>query len=219
VNILLVRHGQTDENALGILQGHRNTRLNAVGIAQAAALAARLATFQPRIGALLTSDLSRAAETAHAVATAVGLVPIIDATWRERAFGDFEGRTLGEAELWRAAAGSNDLPGAEPSHNFRARVRNALATIVDRLATHETVAVATHGGPMRAVLSLLHQRELQLADDQEPPQVVPISNCSIMHLIVAWDVDGSPRWRLEAINDVDHLRTLELEGCADVVQE
>jgi probable phosphoglycerate mutase len=219
VNILLVRHGQTDENALGILQGHRNTRLNVVGRAQAAALAARLARFQPRIGALVTSDLSRAADTAHAVGTAVGLVPIIDATWRERAFGEFEGRALGEAELWRAAAASKDLPGAEPGHEFHARVKNALTTTADRLASHDSVAVTTHGGPMRAVLSLLHERELQLVEDQEPPEVVPIHNCSIMHLIVAWNPDGSPCWRLQSLNDVDHLRGLDLEGYGHVVQE
>ena len=219
MNILLVRHGQTDENALGILQGHRDTRLNAIGVAQAAALAERLATFEPRIEALVTSDLSRAAETARAIAVAIGATPAADEAWRERAFGAFEGRTLSEADVWRAAAGTSDLPGAELAGVFRARVKRALLAIPERFSGCHTVAVATHGGPMRAVLMLLSEGELRLADNECPPDVVPIANASIMHLVAESGPDRTVRWRLRGVNDVEHLRLASLASPREIPQE
>ena len=65
IHLLLLRHGQTDSNASGIVQGHLPVPLNALGRQQAAALAGRLRTYTPRIGRLVSSDLARAAQTAE----------------------------------------------------------------------------------------------------------------------------------------------------------
>lgn len=219
LNILLLRHGQTDQNARGVLQGHQDTPLNAVGRRQAAALAARLAAFDPRIEAIVTSDLVRAADTARPIAEALGLPVVVDGDWRERAFGQFEGRTLDEAVVWRAAAGSAELPGAEAATAFRTRIKTVLLSTLERFSGSRTVAIATHGGPIRAVLALLQGAALELADGQPLPEVVPVANCSIMHLSAACDADRRVRWRVVCVNDTAHIDGACAESGTGIVQE
>lgn len=199
IEILLVRHGQTDANATGVLQGHLPTPLNDLGRAQAAQLARRLARWSPAIDALVASDLPRAAQTAAVVADACGLAPALDAAWRERGFGPLEGTAVGEAETWRAASGA-DLPGAEPADAFRARVGEALVGLRARFPGARTVAVVTHGGPLRAVLRMLADGSLARAADEGPPALVTLANCAITHL-----ADEGGAWRVRAVNDTAHL--------------
>jgi broad specificity phosphatase PhoE len=208
VHILLVRHGQTDENAKGVLQGQQDTQLNNLGRMQADAIAARLATFAPPVTALVSSNLSRAFDTARSAARDLGLEIRVDARWGERGFGTFEGKTLGEADIWRAAAGSSDLPGAEPMSAFRERVVDALAEVVRAHHPEACVAVVTHGGTMRATLALFADGSLPLEDGEPTPEVVPIANCSLMHLIAVTTVTALPRWRIVCVNDVAHLGAL-----------
>lgn len=207
MHVLLLRHGQTDENARGILQGHAQTRLNALGHEQARCLAERLRDYVPRVEALVSSDLRRAVETAGPVAHALGLRLEQRAAWRERGFGPFEGRAIGEAEVWRAATGSWDLPGAEPTESFRTRVRSALLdTVRDHPAVY-CVAVITHGATIRTVLNLLREGPLQLAPDAPAPESVPIANCAILHLEIVDRQDEVLRWHVRCVNDAAHLAT------------
>src|SRR5688572_10288817 len=87
-HVLLLRHGQTDANAGGVLQGWRPTPLNAAGHAQAWRLAQRLATFTPPVRRLVSSDLVRARQMAEAIAATLGLDPTFDSAWRERGLGE-----------------------------------------------------------------------------------------------------------------------------------
>jgi 2,3-bisphosphoglycerate-dependent phosphoglycerate mutase len=206
LNILLVRHGQTDANASGVLQGHLPTSLNDVGRQQAAQLAARLAGVVPPIEAVICSDLPRAQETAAPIARALCLEPECDEAWRERGFGTFEGQAIGEVEIWRAASGAIEPPGAETIQDFQRRTHMALTGVAARHVDCRAVAVVTHGGVMRAVLHLLRDGRLPLVDGYEPPEVVPIVNASILHLSVQRDARVGPRWILRAVNDAAHLQ-------------
>jgi probable phosphoglycerate mutase len=150
--ILLARHGETDWNALGRMQGHTDIPLNEAGRAQARALAASIA--DARIAAVVTSDLLRARETAEIVAAALGLgAPVIEPGLRERRFGVFEGLTRDEIaarhpEAWQAwQARTGAPPGAEPRAQAIARMAEALT----RLAAAEggPTLVVSHGGVMR----------------------------------------------------------------------
>src|SRR3954470_22903151 len=154
-HILLLRHGQTDANATGVLQGHQPTPLNALGLLQARRLAERVARNVPAVTALVSSDLRRAAQTAGPISAACGLTVSYDPSWRERGFGEFEGRLVGERETWRAAHGDADPPGAESLADFRARVRRALERLPDQFPAHPCVAVVTHGGPVGVILRML----------------------------------------------------------------
>src|SRR5687768_7173665 len=87
LHLFLLRHGQTDSNAAGVVQGHLPVPLNDLGRRQAALLAARLTVASPRIGRVISSDLPRAAQTAQPIAAALGLSIEFDAAWRERTRG------------------------------------------------------------------------------------------------------------------------------------
>ena len=206
-HVLLLRHGQTDANATGTLQGHLPTPLNALGLLQARRLAGRVARHVPRVTALVSSDLRRAAETAEPVAAAGGLAVSYDLAWRERGFGTFEGRTVGERDTWRAAHGDSDPPGAESLPDFRARVAGALRSLRGRFAAHDSVAVVTHGGPVGVLLRMLADGTLPLAAGGAPPEVGQVPNCSVMEL-VGEATAGGMAWRVACVNDVAHLSDL-----------
>ena len=204
--VLLLRHGQTDANATGVLQGHQPTPLNALGLAQAQRLAGRVARHVPRVTAVVSSDLRRAAQTAGPVAAACGLTATFDPAWRERGFGEFEGKLVGERATWRAAHGDTDPPGAESLADFRARVRGAVESLPLRLGRrHRAVAVVTPGGPVGVVLRLLADGTLPRAPGSAPPEVLNAANCSVMELLADPAPGGGHVWRVACVNDVAHL--------------
>ncbi len=89
--IILARHGETDWNSGRRVQGHTDIPLNAAGVDQARALAEQLAG-EP-LTAVFSSDLSRALDTARAVADVHGLEVTVDPRLREKNFGTWEGLT------------------------------------------------------------------------------------------------------------------------------
>ena len=91
VVIHLVRHGESTWNAEGRLQGQvADVPLTHRGRGQARRAAAQLAG--RGVDALVTSDLVRAAQTAHEVGVATGLVPVPEPALREQALGELQGR-------------------------------------------------------------------------------------------------------------------------------
>jgi probable phosphoglycerate mutase len=208
LDILLLRHGQTDANASNVVQGHQPTPLNAIGQEQAMKLARRLAAWTPKIQIVISSDLPRAVQTAEPIAAALDVPVVINAAWRERHFGEMEGKTVEPHQVWSFASGDVVLPGAETYGDFHRRVQNALLAIRSQVGQKRVVAVVTHGGPCRAILRMLVDGRLPLAVDQPAPEIVPIANCSIMHLIQRRD-----GWQLQSINDAVHLnKTTSLDA-------
>ena len=199
LTILLLRHGQTDSNAGGIVQGHLPVPLNELGHRQARALAARLATAIPRIGRLISSDLPRAAQTAAPIAQALGLPIEFDAQWRERLLGEFQGKSVGERRTWTLATGEETPPGAESVAEFESRVLTALENVV-ATADGSPIAVVTHGGPVRVVLRMLGDGRLPIDGEPAPPPPT-IENCSILQL----HRTREGRWRIACVNDASHL--------------
>ena len=121
--IVVVRHGQTDWNVEMRIQGHGDSRLTGEGIAQAEAIAARLA--EEPCDELISSDLGRAHETAKRIASRNGKPIFLDSRLRERAFGAGEGMSY--AELDRAYPGSFLRTGAVDPGPLRARRRESQA--------------------------------------------------------------------------------------------
>ena len=138
--LLLVRHGETDWNASGRLQGHTDRPLNDYGRRQAAELAATLET--GGISAIYTSDLARAKETAEIVAARLGLPVCLDPDLRERDWGSWEGLMPGERD---GVAFEGEAPEAH-----RERMLEAVRRIAER-HPGERVVVVTHGGSMRRI--------------------------------------------------------------------
>ena len=153
--LTLVRHGQTDWNLQGRIQGSTDIPLNDTGRQQAAAVAERLAAVP--FDHVYTSPLSRAVETAEIVAGALALpAPLVAVGMREHEFGEAEG-LLWDQYVDRFHGRRDDVPGAE---SVRQLTDRALASLerIDLAARRrsapreESVLVATHGGVIRALL-------------------------------------------------------------------
>ncbi|MFI9643836.1 histidine phosphatase family protein [Micromonospora sp. NPDC051925] len=151
--LIIWRHGNTDWNAGGRVQGQTDVPLNDLGRDQARVAAPLLAALRPDV--VVASDLRRAADTAAALAQLTGHPVRPDARLRERHFGQWQGLALTEAaerfpaEYARWRAGDPD-PGAgiEPLDDLGKRVGEALLAAAE-LAEGGTVVVATHGGAAR----------------------------------------------------------------------
>jgi broad specificity phosphatase PhoE len=166
-HLLLARHGQTAWNAVGKLQGHTDIALDDTGRGQARALAEQVRT--AGIGAVWTSDLSRARETGEIVASVLGLAPPrVEAGLRERKFGIFEGLTRAECaerhpDHWAAwQTQSQAPPGGEPVPEAIARMGAALAKLATMTEEQGALLVISHGGLMRLFLQDLHGKQLPL---------------------------------------------------------
>ncbi len=150
MSIVLVRHGETLLNAARTLQP-ADTPLGPRGLAQAAAAARRLGA-SGGVRAVISSDLSRALQTAQTIAAACGLPVAIEPLLRERDFGDLRGQpydSLGFDPLAMIEA----PPGGESAAAFRERVALAFARIVALRATLDgDLAVVTHGLLIHALL-------------------------------------------------------------------
>jgi probable phosphoglycerate mutase len=158
--VFVARHGETDWNAEGRIQGHKDIPLNEAGRDQARGLAA--SAKKRGIAAVGASDLLRAKETAEIVARALELdVTLVDAGLRERSLGVFEGLTREECETrfpdewtaWRRDPEVTPVPDAEPYDAFRERVVAAIARATRKLSRPDKPAlVVTHGGALKALI-------------------------------------------------------------------
>jgi broad specificity phosphatase PhoE len=139
--LLLVRHGETDWNADGRLQGQTDRPLSDFGRRQALQLADELA--DEEIAAIYSSDLSRARETAEIVGERLGLPVVLDPDLREKDWGTWEGLTATERDRVEFVGESTEA--------HRERMLRGLRRIADSHATGDRVLVVTHGGSMRRV--------------------------------------------------------------------
>ena len=139
--LLLVRHGETDWNAEGRLQGHTDRPLSDFGRSQARRLAAELE--HEGIDAVYSSDLARARETAEIVGERLGLPVVLDPDLREKDWGNWEGLTAVERDRVEFAGESTEA--------HQKRMLRALQRIAEHHPDGARVLVVTHGGSMRRV--------------------------------------------------------------------
>lgn len=139
-DLVLVRHGETDWNRHGRVQGRTDIPLNDTGREQARAAAERLTG--AGLDAVVASPLSRAAETARIIADGLGLgeVELVD-DLVERDYGDAEGMTDRELD----ARFGGRLDAQESREATVARVKPALLAIAAR-RPGQRVLVVSHGG-------------------------------------------------------------------------
>lgn len=149
LTLLLVRHGQSEWNAAGLLQGQtRHVPLTDLGRAQAAAAAWELAALRP--GALISSDLLRAVQTAEHCARATGLPMATASALREQGYGVLEGRP--SRELWDLVDWTDPHWAADGGESL-AQLHGRVAAYLARLCARPpaaVVALVTHGDTIRA---------------------------------------------------------------------
>jgi 2,3-bisphosphoglycerate-dependent phosphoglycerate mutase/probable phosphoglycerate mutase len=199
--IILLRHGQTDYNVAGRMQGHLDSMLTEVGHEQAAAAAPVLAALAP--DRMISSDLRRAADTAEAVGAACGLPVKFDARLRETHLGRWQGRTVAEIdrdEPGAIATWRSDPTWAPPGGESRVAVVARSRPVVDELdaeladsgETSTTVLLVAHGGLIAGLVTGL--LELPTA---AWPSFGGMGNCRWAVLARRTD---HPRWRLAGYN-------------------
>ncbi len=164
---LLVRHGQSEWNALGRWQGQADPPLSELGRLQAKHAARAVGA----VDAIVSSDLRRGSETAAIISAEVGVGPVVtDEGLRERDAGEWSGLTRVEIERdWpgyldnptdRGFGRPSELssprrpPGWESDESLQARAIPALARIHE-LAPGGEVLVVTHGGLVYAMEGML----------------------------------------------------------------
>lgn len=202
--LILWRHGRTAWNAERRFQGQTDVPLDEVGRRQAAHAADLLARLSP--GRIVSSDLSRARETAEALAASTGLPVHTDAGLRETYAGEWQGLTRSELEerysddLARWSAGADVRPGGgETRLEVAERMVSAIGRSLAQAAPGETLVVATHGGAARAAIGSL----LELPPEHWAALGV-LTNCAWSVLVE--NVAGrsgerhGPGWRLHEYN-------------------
>ncbi|QDL56869.1 histidine phosphatase family protein [Rhodoferax aquaticus] len=207
--IIAVRHGETDWNVATRLQGHKDIGLNARGRWQAEQVAQALRD-EP-IAAVYSSDLSRAHDTAQAIAAHNRHLPhptvALHTGLRERGFGMFEGYTYAEIEAnwpeaslrWRHREPHFAPPGGESPTALCTRVRTAL----DALAMPhggELIVLVAHGG----VLDMLYRLATQ--QSVSAPRAWELGNTAINRLL--WTPES---FTLVGWGDVQHLEQAALD--------
>ncbi len=200
--LILVRHGETEWNRCGRMQGHDDSPLTAAGRAQAEAVARRLSDMN--CTALYHSGLGRTRATAAPIAAATGLEPRVDLRLRERALGIFEGLTRDQIRKRHArhyasfVAREPDF--AVPRGESLRELSRRITACLDELARENagaTIVAVSHGG----VLDAFYRRVT--GTPIEAPRRFSLRNASINR----FHHDGEC-WRLETWGYVDHLQSL-----------
>jgi len=189
--VLIVRHGQTTWNRDGRVQGWADSTLTDRGRDQARALGTHL-TDEYDLDRLVVSDLQRTRETAELLGeSGVDPEPSLSPAWRERDFGEWQGLTRAEIaeqnpdlDPDESLLAVESVAGGESLQECTERVLGAWTKLVDGLASGETVAVVTHGGPIRAVVASVTGRDLATVAPQFSP-----SNCGLTE----FECDGEPQ--------------------------
>ncbi|MGZ8755373.1 MAG: histidine phosphatase family protein [Acidimicrobiia bacterium] len=195
-SITFLRHGESNGNAAGIIQGRGSSPLTKRGRTQAAAVGERLRN--QHFDLVVSSDMERAVETAQAL----GRPFAADAAWREMDVGGWDGLTNDEiserfADELSALRDREDVPlggTGETLTGLVDRVRTARHEVFDRLEDGQTALVVCHGGVIETVLGLT----LGLRDPHR--FVARVTNSSLT--TVAADDD---RMQLVRFNDAAHL--------------
>jgi probable phosphoglycerate mutase len=197
--VFVLRHGQTDWNVEQRIQGQLDVPLNAAGRWQAGRLAAALEGEE--LAAVYSSDLSRARDTAAALAAAAGRPVVADAGLRERGFGSFEGLTFQEIEQrwpeqalrWRQRDPGFGPGGGETLSAFYDRSVGCALRLAARHPA-QAIVLLTHGG----VLDCLYRAALGI--DLRAPRTWKIGNAAVNRLL--WTPQGLA---LVGWNDLGHL--------------
>lgn len=156
--ITLLRHGESQGNAEGRIQGQADFPLTETGQRQAQALALIWQREGRYFDSLICSPLSRTRQTAEPIRVALGLPLELDPDWKEFSFGTLDGSMSDEVE---AARPGQDLwhpffpasPGAESLAGLYARAGRALQSVLNRPAGR--YLVVTHGGIMNMALYMI----------------------------------------------------------------
>ena len=193
ITLYLIRHGETDANKTGTLQGQQNTLLNSNGLNQALQLAQQCQSLN--LHQLYSSDLQRASDTAKAIATHCQLTPNLTTALRELRFGSLEGlryaqlSTEQQGQLAKLYTQQIDLPcpHAESLTQLTHRLQTFIANLPQQ--PNQNHAVISHGYTLKHLLHLL------LSWSKQHMHLLELRNCSLTQLSYR-----QKKWQLIRLN-------------------
>ncbi|MBY7145120.1 histidine phosphatase family protein [Virgibacillus sp. NKC19-3] len=185
--ICLIRHGETDWNAAGRLQGETDIPLNNTGVRQAEECAASLRPADYDV--LITSPLKRAKRTAEIINNKLDLPFVEMGNFKERAFGDAEGMTMKER---LTAYPDKNFPNRETMDAFTQRVMAGIDTITKNYPDQSVLLVA-HGAVINLILTIVSNGKIG-ADTTK------LLNACISNIHYQEN-----QWNVKNYNLVDHL--------------
>ena len=206
MKIYLIRHGQTDWNLEGKIQGRHDVSLNETGSKQAELLA--MGMDKRPVVQIFSSRQKRALETAQAVGRRQHVaVTVIDGL-EEVEFGEWEGKTWDEIsreypeefKVWCTEPAEIVPPGGEPRPQIYRRIGNALKEILRR--SRGDIAIVSHGAALAYMVSIMLEKELGDHDE------IIVKNASIS--TVEYDRETG-KFHMAEANDVSHLKALSQE--------
>lgn len=146
--LILLRHGRTEANAAGLLQGRIDLDLDDLGVRQAAAAASHIGA----VDRVIASPLRRAMQTAAAFDCAAE----IDERFIELDYGDWEATPTASvpAAVWKEWRSNLDFrpPNGETLNELGGRVRAALDGLVDA-AAGSNILIVSHVSPIKAAVA------------------------------------------------------------------
>lgn len=201
MEIYIIRHGETDWNVEGKIQGQTNSNLTEKGIEQAHRTAEKLKNIN--FSALYSSDLNRAMKTAEILVN--GNHPLTiqdDERLRERKFGYLEGVSHdvfkkdypGIYEKFRSNDPAYRIPEGESKNDLAARAVIFFEDIIQKHGENEIILVVTHGGIINMFTRYI------LGINYGAPRKFSIRNAAI-NIVQYQDND----WRLITLGDISHL--------------
>lgn len=200
LELWLVRHGETDWNRRGLVQGDSDIPLNGWGIQQAQALSERIG--HEKFDAIYASNLMRAQRTAEI--SFPGADIILDRRLREINLGAFEGQVwadIPESErpqiaVWLMGPYDQNVPGGESSDDLQARVSSWLGDLPEK----GRVIAFAHGGTIAAILQSFTGRPKPRNWNEPGGWGFRLKNTSICKLHISAKFTS-----LELVNDAAHL--------------
>ncbi len=196
MKILLIRHGETNANLLGVLHKPDDPEgLNENGQKQALAIGETCRRADVRV--IYTSSEKRAVQTAEVIGVLLGLKPIIVNDFRERNFGAWSNRPWSEIQLILGKMESKKRytskpPGGESWRNAELRLMQALGRIVH--SQNSNIAIITHMGAIRIMMPILK------GEHKEMSYKYDFANGSITTFLYA-----NGKFRALSENDTSHL--------------
>ena len=202
--LILLRHGETEYNATRRMQGQLDTNLSERGIAQAHTAAKELRDLG--IKKIISSDLTRARDTAGVVGDDLGVEVVVDKRLRETHLGQWQGKTHDEVDtahdgaraVWRS-----DPTWAPPEGESRIDVAQRSRAVVDELLDtydewgNSAVLLVAHGGTIAALTASLLGLEVA-----QYPLFKGLGNANTSRLVAMPRVNdpAQTQWYLEAWN-------------------
>ena len=196
MRLIITRHGETEENKLGIMQGRLPGKLSTLGIEQARKTAERLKG--EKIDFIYSSDLTRASDTAKEIAKFHPHTPIeFVEELRERDIGEYTGKKKSDFgwEIKDMKVTTLDTKNGETVEQYYNRAKSFLhRTFLNHL--NSTILLVGHNGINKALVAVILGKDYENVKNMENQHNTSIS---------IFEVDENKNHKIHLLNDIKHL--------------